>query len=393
MGLTRTKVERLEYDHDKGGAQRVWDDRVTGLGVRVHPSGTKSFILRYRTEGRERTMVVGPVALYSVTQARERASHLLRLVREGQDPLQRTAAPTVEELCSAYMERHSKPHKRSWKEDQRRIDKLILPRWRKRRLASITRAEVAEMHRRVGKNDGPYTANRLLALLSKMFELAKTWYMLGEDAPNPAKRIEKYKENSRERWVTPEELPRHVESIDQEANPYVRTAIWCYLLTGCRKTELLQAKWEHVDLDRGELRILETKNSRAAVVTLTTTAREMLRTLPRVEGNPHVFPGRMAGRHMVNIDKRWRKIRKRAGLDDVHIHDLRRTVGSWMAQGGASLLVIQKGLHHESYRSTLVYSRLSQDPVKEAFESHDTRLLAAAGKRKPGELVAIKGGK
>jgi len=392
MGLTRTKIERLEYDHDRGGAQRIWDDRITGLGVRVHPTGSKAYILRYRIEGRERTMALGPVALYTVTQARERAAHLLRLVKEGQDPLQKTAAPTMKELCTAYIERHAKPHKRSWKEDERRINQVILPRWKSRRVSSINRTEVAELHRRIGKADGPYTANRLLALLSKMFELAKTWYMLEEDAPNPAKRIEKFKEKSRERWVTPEELPKLAESIDQEKNIYVRSVIWCYLLTGCRKTELLGARWEHVDFERGELHIPETKNNRTAVVTLPPTACELLRNLPREEDNPHVFPGRKKGRPLVNIDKRWRVIRKQAGLDDVHIHDLRRTVGSWLAQGGTSLLVIQEGLHHKSYRSTLVYSRLSQDPVKAAFKSHEKQLLAAAGKRELAPVVNIKEG-
>jgi integrase len=155
----------------------------------------------------------------------------------GEDPLEKrkkaAQGETIRDLCEVYVERHAS-RKRSGRDDQRRIVQHLLPAWANRKLDSITRADVAALHSRIGERH-PYEANRTVALLGKMFELARRWGFLPENAANPARGIDKFKEQKRDRWVTPEELPRLATVIAQYPNLYVRAALWLYLLTGVRR--------------------------------------------------------------------------------------------------------------------------------------------------------------
>ena len=297
---------------------------------------------------------------------------------------------TIRDLCTAYLERYAKPHKKSWREDERRINSRILPVWGNLKAKTIKRADVAAFHTRIGSKEGkPYEANRVRELVAKMFELARNWGFVAEDQRNPAQGIDDYKEQKRDRWVTPEELPRLAQAIDEEPNETARNALWLYLLTGCRKSELLRARWEHVDWHRAELKLPDTKAGRVHYIPLSAPALEVLRELPREEGNPYILPGRatcktVAGSlqkpaHLVNIDKPWRRIRKAAGVEDVCLHDLRRTVGSWLAQAGNSLHLIGRVLNHSNQATTAVYARFGEDSVRAALEQHGARIMGIAG--------------
>ena len=165
---------------------------------------------------------------------------------------------------------------------------------------------------------------------------------------------------------------------------------WLYLFTGLRKNELLRAEWTHVDWERRELRIPETKSGRVHYMPLTPPALALLNDLPQVEGNPYIFVGHVNGRHLVNIDKPWRRIRKTAGVEDVRLHDLRRTVGSWLAQSGASLHLIGRVLNQSTQAATAVYAHFGQDHLREALDRHATQLTSIA-KGKPAEVRPIKG--
>src|SRR5262249_47517799 len=281
---------------------------------------------------------------------------------------------TVRDLCEAYLERHAS-RKRSAHDDRRRIAQHILPTWGHRKADSITRADVAALHTKIGQH-APYEANRIVALLSKMFELARRWGFVPENAVNPARGIDKFKEQKRDRWVTQEELPRLAAAITQEPSLYVRAAIWLYLLTGVRKTELLKARWEDVDFARGELRLSETKAGRIHYVPLSPPALALLCALPREEGNPYLLPGAKTGRHLVNIEKPWRRVRKSAGVEDVRLHDLRRTVGSWLAEAGHNLPLIGRILNHTDPKTTAIYARLGDDPARRALVEHGQRITA-----------------
>ena len=171
--------------------------------------------------------------------------------------------------------------------------------------------------------------------------------------------------------MKPTEMPALAKSINQEPNIYVRAAIWLYLLTGMRKIELLSAKWDWIDWERAEMRLPETKQGKVHYVPLNKPARALLEQLPKEKNNVYIFPSRVnTGSHIVNIDKNWRKIRERAKLTDVHLHDLRRTVGSWMASAGVPLKVIGSVLGHRELKTTEIYSRLAEDTGRKALESH-----------------------
>jgi integrase len=340
-------------------------------------------------------MTLGQYGPLTLNQARDMAQQRKAEVIEGRDPLEarRSAAgaSTVGELCHVYLERYA-VHKRSAAEDRRRIQQHILPRWTNRKVESLKRAEIAEAHHKIGQKF-PYEANRRLALLRRMLNLARQWGFVDEGWPNPATGIPMHPERSRDRWVTAEELPHLAESIDQEPNVYVRAALWLYLLTGMRKRELLGAKWEDIDQDRNELRLSETKAGRSHYVPLSAPALAILQTVPRQEGNPFILCGARKGRHLVNIDIPWRKVRERAGVPDVRLHDLRRTVGSWLAQAGNDLHLIGKVLNHSNLSTTAIYARFSQDVVHKAMDEHAARIMAAAGKTQPAEVVELRGHK
>ena len=395
MALTKTAIDKATYHGDITRQARcvLWDDALTGFGVRIYPGGAKAFVLSYRTNGRKRLMTIGACNAMTVDQARKRARAHLVAVDDGGDPLdlkQRIAqAGTVAELADEYITRYAKVHKRSWQDDARRVAKYIKPKWGNLKASAIKRTDVAALHGAIGK-EHPYEANRNVELISKMFDLAMTWGFVPEGFANPGKRIEHYAEHKRDRWVTPEELPVLAKAIDKEPNIYIRSAMWLYLLTGLRKTELLRARWDDVDARRKELRLPETKAGRTHYLPLTEAAVALLRDIPRVKGNPHILVGVKAGAHLVNINKAWRRIREAAGVEDVRLHDLRRTVGSWLAQAGNSLHLIGRVLNHSTQATTAVYARFAQDHVREALEAHSKRVLGVAGKIPPATVEAIK---
>lgn len=388
--LTKTVVDRLVYQRDGNERCVVWDSLLPGFGVRVYPSGRKAFILSYRIQGRKRLLTLGMYGALTLDQARSLARIRLGEATVGEDPVEQRRkdrqGETVRHLCDAYLERHA-AHKRSLRDDQRRIEQRIIPAWGNRKVDSITRADVAALHTKIGAT-AHYEANRVVALLSKMLELARRWGFVPENAANPAHGIDKFREHKRDRWVTHEELPRVTAAIAQEPNLYVRAALWLYLLTGVRKTELLKTRWEDVDMVRCELRLPETKAGRVHYVLLSPPAMSLLERMPREHGNPHLLPStKVPGHHLVNIEKPWRRVRKAAGVEDVRLHDLRRTVGSWLAQAGNSLPLIGRVLGHTNASTTQIYARLGDDPAKKALAEHGRMITAIAGEHVPGAAL------
>lgn len=394
MKLTKRLIDAATYQGEGNARFVLWDSEVPGFGLRIFPSGKKAFLLSYRVQGRKRLMTIGAYGILTLDQARIQARALLAKVEtENADPLatrQREAqGQTIRDLCTSYMERHG-DHKKSHRDDRRRLDQHVLPAWGSLKVSAITQADVAALHAKIGKTR-PYEANRTLALLSKMFELARRWDFVPRDHSNPARDIDHFKEHKRDRWITPEELPRLAQAINEEPNEVARCALWLYLLTGARKSELLQARWEHVDWNRAELKLPDTKAGRVHYIPLSSPALALLREIPREDGNPFILPGRGprskkdAGErppqpaHLVNISKPWNRVREAAGVVDVRLHDLRRTVGSWLAQSGNSLHLIGRVLNHSNQSTTAVYARFGEDSVRVALEQHGARILDVAG--------------
>jgi len=438
MKLTKRAIDAARYEGDGKSRHVLWDSEVPGFGCRLLPSGKRSFVLSYRVNNRKRMMTIGAYGALTLDQARKLArAELAKVETSNADPLEErqkaTRGETIADLCAAYMDRHA-PTKKSGTDDQRRIDRYILPAWGNLKAKAIKRADVAALHSKVGKR-GPYEANRVLALLSKMFELARRWGYVPEDHVNPARDIDRFKEQKRDRYVTPAELPHLAEAINAEPNESARHALWLYLLTGARKSELLKARWDDVDTERAELRLADTKAGRTHYIPLSGPALALLREIPRTPGNPYILPGAKPGEHLVNVSKPWGRVRTAATLarwreepevaalidrlteqraaskskhaakdwtptpslaeirqaaaaealdlppaiDDVRLHDLRRTVGSWLAQSGNSLHLIGRVLNHSNQSTTAIYARFGEDSVRTALEQHGARIMGAAG--------------
>lgn len=340
-------------------------------------------------------MTLGYYGVLTLGQARDMAKVRLAKVINGIDPLaQRQKVEqggTVKVLCKRFLNDHAKVKKKTWKEDEYKINKYIIPTWGSMKASAITAEDVSALHLKIGRKH-KYQANRVVELLSKMFALSYKWGFLEKGAENPATDIDKFRERKRDRWVREEELPRLAEAINQEDNIYIKSAFWLYLLTGMRKSELLNAMWTDVDFTRNEIRLAETKAGRVHHVPLTDPAIRVLSALPRQQGNPYIFCGRREGQPLVEVRKAWVRIRKAAKLEDVRLHDLRRTVGSWLATSGASLPLIGSVLGHSNPSTTQIYARLGQDPARRALEGHAVKLMEIAEKREENETEKIQSG-
>ncbi len=380
MKLTKRAIDQATYKGNGTSRDVRWDDGLPGFGLRLYPSGRKTFVVFYRTGARQRFMVIGTYGVLTLQQARDKARKVLISAKDGDDPLRArqnaARAATVADFGEHYLERYAKARKKTWKEDERRIRRYIVPSMGRLPLEKVSREDVNRLYHDIGKQK-PYEANRVLALLSTMFNLATTWELLPQGSGNPAKIPSgmRFKEKSRDRPVTSEELPRLMASLSEEEDPFVRAAIHLYLLTGLRKRELLHARWKDIDFGRGTLRLVDTKAGRPRHVPLSRAALEILEEVPRMVGNPYVFASpTKAKAHRLDLFKPWRKIRKRAGCEDLRIHDLRHSVATWLADEGHAAQFIQQALGHQSLQTTMKYIHAASAGPREALEGLGSRL-------------------
>ena len=373
MKLLKSNVDKMLYAKNGSTRQFIWDQEIPGFAVRIYPSNKKAFIYSYSHKSRKHLITIGNYGVLTIEQARIEAKKLSIKIHEGTNPLLERQRDCVDKslgsLANEFLEKHSKLHKKSWKEDERRVRTYILPHLGKYQVASIVKSDILHLHIRLGKHS-IYEANKVVTLLGTIFKFGIEWGFVDQNYVNPSCGIKKYKELERERWVTPEEMPRLAKAIQQEDNIYVRSAIWLYILTGLRKNELLTAKWENVDVIRKEFRIVDTKNGSNHSVALSDIAMVLLNQIPRLSSNPYIIVGALAGKHLVNISKPWGRIRRKANVSDVRLHDLRRTTGSWLAQQGNSLHLIGRVLNHQSTNTTKIYARFGQDHLRLALENH-----------------------
>ena len=352
----------------------VRDDELRGFAVRL-TAGSKTFICEKKIDGRARRMTLGKFPTITVEQARKLAQEKIGQIASGRDPAgerqARRRASTFADLERLYLERHA-IHKKSASNDVTLLDKHLVG-WRSRRLSAITRADVSTRHAEMGATGATTNANRMIALIRCMFNLAQDWGL--HPGPNPAARVKLFKETKRDRFVTPHELPKLWLALQHEPNPFVRGAFVIGLLTGARRSEVLGMQWDDLDLHQATWRIPDTKAGRPHTLPLPIPVLDELRRLPRLDGNPFVFCGRWGKRHLINVSKPWKRIRKEAGLHDVRIHDLRRTLGSWLVAAGASLPLIGKALNHSQAATTQIYARLQLETVRAALDANATRML------------------
>ncbi len=370
--LTKRLIESLETC---GRDYFVWDDELKRFGVRVLRSGRKAFVIQYRVERRSRRMNLGEFGVVTPDAARTRALQALAQVAAGIDPMNEKRAAqnaiTVARLSEIFETRHIDLNPRlkasTGREYRHALKRYILPALGKLKVASVTRADVARLHSSMA--DKPYQANRTLEVVSKMFNLAEDWGYRPEGT-NPRKRISKYPERKRERFLSEAELRRVGEVLGEMAAeriemPSAIAAVRLLMLTGCRLNEILTLKWKHVHLRSCELRLDDSKSG-AKVVQLGEAAVEVLRNLRPAPKNPWVLPGKLDGGRLTDLQPFWQRVRARAGLNNVRIHDLRHTFASVAAGQGKSLPMIGRMLGHSQIQTTARYAHLAAGTVREA---------------------------
>ena len=370
-------LKSLEREHV------VWDDDLKGFGVRVHPSGRKVFIVKTRYQGRIIKMTIGPHHAVSAAYARVRAAEIITDARAGKNPKgRRSNAPTMRALGERFLKEYVPNHcKQSTAAEYRRsVELFINPRIGKLRVPDVQRSDIAALHHDL--RETPYQANRTLGVLSKIFNLAELWE-LRPDGSNPCRHVKRFKEEKRERFLSDEEYQRlgsALREIEQERSetPAAIAAIRLLMLTGCRLSEIQKLRWEHVDLEAGELKLPETKTG-AKVVHLGEPAIAVLRGIERGGDNPWVIAGRKEDSHLTDLQHPWRRIRARAGLDDLRIHDLRHSFASGGLLVGEGLPMIGKLLGHTQVQTTARYAHLANDPVKSAANRIANRIAEVAG--------------
>lgn len=354
----------------------VWDEDVGGFGLKIYPTGKRSFVLDYRIDDRHRRITIGQFPHITVEQARQAARQMIGMIAAGQDPAAKKPEPevrTMTALCEDYMQQWSRPRKKTWYDDERRIRVRILPALGGYPVEAVKRIDIIKLHQQITR-DAPIEANRVLTLLGKIFRLARQWGYLSESAPNPAQEVPRNPESRRDRWVTAEELPRLVAAIEAEPDIRVRCGLMLYLLTGLRNRELISRRWDDLDFDRGVLRLEDTKSGRPFYLPLSAVALEYFRAIPRDLGSPWIFPGK-AGHWKIFPRRAWYRVRERAGMPDLDIHSLRHTVASWMAGAGESMRIIGGALNQSTASITERYAHLADAPLRNAFDEHAGRLL------------------
>jgi integrase len=377
------------------GEVNLWDSEAPGFGLRVRAGGSRVYVVEYRNrEQRKRRITLGPHGRLTVEQARERARQALAAVGRGEDPaearLEERSAPTVAELAKRYLDQHAKPKKKpvSIAADERILRLYVLPALGRRRAAAIGLKEIADLHHAM--RDKPIQANRMLALLSKMFGLAERWGLRPPGA-NPCRGIDRFPERRRERFLSAAELERLGAILDDEESedPFVVLAIRLLLLSGARRDEVLALRWSEVNFDRACLSLPDSKTG-AKLIPLGPPALVVLSGAPRLEGNPYVIPGRRIGGRLVGLQRPWVRIRERAGLPDLRLHDLRHTFASFGAAAGLGLPVLGAILGHRNQATTARYAHLADDPRQAGAARISGEIAAALNGRPAAEVIAFK---
>lgn len=421
------RLTKRVVDASKAAAERyvVWDSDLKGFGLRVYPSGVKTWIFDYRPgEGGRRQVkkriTIGKMGDLTPDQARRKAEELRAQVKLGGDPHaekeRRRQALTFAELAEMFLRDHIEAkRKRSTAQTYRdQFERYLIPRLGAIKAADVTRAEIARVH--LSLKRAPYQANRVLAAVSSMYSFAGRHGHVPEEL-NPARRIERYREEGRERYLSSAELERlgatireaetigipwvirpriKVKHLAKSNNatvmdPFAAAAIRLLIFTGARLREILGLKWEHVDFERGLLLLPDSKTGKKTIM-LSAPALDVLDHLPRV--GVYVIAGASAAtdneKPRADLKRPWETVKRHAGLEGVRIHDLRHNFAAFGAGGGMSLPVIGKLLGHSQPATTARYAHLADDPIRAATNTIGAGLAAAMGEIVKGEVVPMQ---
>ncbi len=415
----KAKITKRAVDAAVPGSRDAffWDSDQIGFGCKVTPAGSRIYILQYRIGRRLRRYTIGRHgAPWTPEAARREAARLLGLIAAGTDPADAKAASrselTMTELCDLYLSEGCATKKPSTLvTDRRNIERHIKPLLGRKGVRAVTVGDIERFQRDVaaGKTaadvrtrprgraivaGGQGVAVRTLAVLGAIFTFAVKRKLRPD---NPVRGVERFRGQRKERFLTIGELAQLGDALTAAErdgfSPVAIAAIRLLVLTGARKSEILTLRWEWVDFERSCLRLPDSKMG-AKVVPLGAPALELLASLPRVESNPYALPGEKTDGHFVGLQKAWARLRERAGLSDVRVHDLRHSFASVAVAGGDSLYLVGKVLGHRQARTTEAYAHLQDDPVRAVADRTARKIAAAMNGPSEGEaeIVSLKPG-
>ncbi len=424
--ITKRLVDNLKVHSSE---YTIWDAQMPGFGVRVRPTGFKSYVVLYRAgTGRgapQRRFTIGAVGKVPPERARERAKAILGAVAHGKDPAAdkttERSTPTVAELADRFLVEHVEPKRKPTTVAFYRdlIDRFLKPELGTTTANKLTRNAVARLHNKLRTT--PFQANHFLATVGSMYTFAGRIGVVPEGM-NPARKIEKYPERRRERFLTGGELERlgtaireaettgipwkvdenapNAKHIAKGDNRFTRidqhaaAALRLLLFTGCRLREILHLRWDNVDIERGMLFLPDSKTGRKTVM-LNAPSLLVLAELPRA--GAYVIAGGAAGtqdeKPRSDLKRPWQTIAKHAGLHGVRLHDLRHTFASVGAGGGLGLPIIGKLLGHAQASTTQRYAHLDNDPVRRGAEQIGNAIATAMGEpvqKASGEVIELR---
>lgn len=366
--LTKRYIENLENDDD-----RLWitDDETRGLTLLVTPKGVKSFYLVRKFRGKVEQNYLGRFPELSLQTARKRAMNLQVQYDQGISPRQERAKleaiPTLDDFELIYYEQHLKPNTKHPERNHQDYLRYVSPTFGHMRLDEVTRPAIkALMHRYAVLKGQERTANIAHSIIRRIFAqaIAMDYY----EGQNPALNIKGYQHRRRSRVLMPDELPRFHAALAQEPNKVIKNAIYMLLYTGARKMNVFSMHWGDIDFERRTWTIPETKNGESHTIALTDEAIRVLEDC-KPRSSVYVFPGSGKAGHLMDIKGAWQRLLDRAGIDDLWIHDLRRTVGTYMANLGAGQAQIAQQLGHKDFQSAKSYVYPQVEFVRPLTES------------------------
>ena len=349
-----------------------WDKDLPGFGVRVYATGSKVYLVQGRGPDGSRRLALGRHGVVPAEDARERGVEVLARIRSGKDPVpgpEEDGEPTVADLAERYLREHvavrCKPLTlRSYRQV---ISKNVLPTLGRIPVAEIERRHVAELHYKLRKT--PVAANDAVNALSRILNRAEAWGMVPPGS-NPCRQVRKYRTRRLERFLIEHEFRRlggMLDALEAEGGipVHAAAALRLLMLTGCRCGEIVGLRWEDAHLDRSEIRLADSKTG-PRTVSLSPAAVRVLAEVPRPAGNPWVIAGAKPGARLPHITYYWYRVRKRAGLKDVRLHDLRHSFASRALALGEPLPMIGKLLGHSKIQTTARYAHLARDSIRDS---------------------------
>ncbi len=391
--FTKSFIEELNPAKE-GKRDYYRDNKVNALELMVTAKGAKSFKVTRKRDGKLIRVTLGQYPDLSIENARKKAFEISAQISNGINPNEERGKikqeMTFGDLFKEFMERYSKKEKITWKADEREVVRLC-SHWFKRKISSITTQEVRIFHEKIRDQNGLYQANRMLARIGIIYNKGIEWGYKGD---NPTKGIKKFKETSRDRFIQPDELPKFFQALETEENEISRDYIYISLYTGARKANVLAMRWDEINFTTKEWRIPKTKNGDSLTVPLIKEAIEVLNERKKQNQNlelpelpkQYVFPSITSkSGHLEEPKKAWWRILKKAGIENLRLHDIRRTLGSYQAITGSSLPIIGKSLGHKSSTATQIYSRMNLDPVRNSVEKAVGMMSEYGSKKKKND--------